>query len=80
MSNNIALGHVFTKKSNNVKVDTYIVCHFSGKPSTTRLGIAKYLCFHAVMRFKKKLPARGVFLQAIGLFKAVCPLRTLYIV
>ena len=28
---------------NNIAVDTNIICHFSGKPSTTRLSKAKYL-------------------------------------
>ena len=29
--------------SNNIAVDPNVVCHFSGKPSTTRLSVAKYL-------------------------------------
>ena len=31
------------KISNNIGVDPKVVCHFSGKPSTTRLSVAKYL-------------------------------------
>ena len=30
--------------SNNIEVDPGDSCHFSGKPSTTRLSKAKYLC------------------------------------
>ena len=38
-------GYVFAiiTLSNNIGVDPKVVCHFSGKPSTTRLNVAKYL-------------------------------------